>query len=513
MIKKLQKLIDSRASSFAVNCTSDEEAAELLKALCEMGYCWNKDKPICNADGEVLNTFIGKSGESSYYFFQTFPWVYYGRKEFFKTINCEIISYYDLKNDIIPLPYEEDEKVTYVEIFEDIAIENICSALAQIPKKIIFVGESKTKMKKACDIYSEILEKQGAFVEIEYKACKPEISEIVKAFSRIVEKEKRCCFDITGGGDIYLVALGIVCEKYKDRNIQLHMFDINDKTISDCDNDGIMPFKEFPKISVSDNIAIYGGTMQSTSVTNSASVITEDLNMLWDIMKRYKGSAWNHMSDAFTYIAAHYSKSEGQLDYRVPFSDRSGGFNFLALAKDPIVFELVQAKLITAFFIGTTVMSFRFKNEFIKKCIICAGNLLELKIYSLALNAKKEDGTPVFNDVQTGVKMEWNTKRKAGKISTNNEIDVMLMDGVIPIFISCKNGEVPIDELYKLNSVAWNFGSKYARKILITNGLKTYNNAAFRQRARDMGIKLIENIEKQSDEKILSKLINYDMQI
>lgn len=511
MINKLQKLIDSRSSSFAINCTSEEEAQELLKALSEMGYCWNRGKPICNSSGDIINTFLGKSGESAYYFFQTFPWVYYGRKEFFKTINCEIIRFYDLKNDIIPLPYEEDEKVTYIEIFEDVAIENICSALAQTPKKIIFVGNNRNKMERACSTYRSLLKQRNADIEIEFKACKPEIPQIVKAFSKIIEKETRCCFDITGGYDIYLVALGAVLEKYRNRNVQVHMFDINEKTISDCDNDGIMPFKEFPRISVAENIAIYGGSLKSTSVQNQSEVKAEDLNALWEIMKRFKGSDWNHMSDALTYIASRYFKSEKPLEYEVPFSDRTESFNFLKLAKGAIIYELVHAKLITNFFIGSTVMRFKFKNEFIKRCVTCAGNLLELKIYSLALNAKKEDGkTPVFNDVQTGVEIEWNTRRKNGALSAKNEIDVLLMDGLIPVFISCKNGQVSIDELYKLNSVARNFGSKYSRKILITNKLKSsVGKDIFRQRARDMGIKLIENVESLDDETITGELINY----
>lgn len=513
MIKKLQKLIDSKTESFAINCSSKEEATELLKALDNMGYCWNPNKAICNEDGEVTNTFFGKQKEIAYFFFQTFPLVYYGRKEFFKTINCEIISFSDFKNDIIPLPYEREEKITYIEIFDETAIENICSALAQTPDKIIFVGTSKTKMRKACDIYKSIIANDNEEVEFECVACQPNLKDIVKAFSKIIESENQCCFDITGGDDIYLVALGIVYEKYAEKNIQIHMFDINNKTITDCDNDGIMPFEKFPTISVAENIAIYGGTMKSTSVEDSHEVIKEDLNTMWNIMKRFSGSEWNHTSDAFKYINAHYSKNENQLDFRVPFSGSLGNFNFLRIAKSQLMREFNRAGLITNLFIGSSVMSFRFKNAFVKKCLSTAGCLLELKIYSVAFNAVKADGkTPVFNDIQTGVTMEWNTRKK-NAVSTHNEIDVMLMDGLIPVFISCKNGQVTVEELYKLNSVAQNFGSRYSRKILVTNVLKVSDDTGFRQRAKDMGIKLIENIQKQSDDQILSKLINYDMNI
>ena len=43
---------------------------------------------------------------------------------------------------------------------------------------------------------------------------------------------------------------------------------------------------------------------------------------------------------------------------------------------------------------------------------------------------------------------------------TKNEIDVMLMRGVVPVFVSCKNGAVKMDELYKLDTVAQRFGGR-----------------------------------------------------
>lgn len=54
---------------------------------------------------------------------------------------------------------------------------------------------------------------------------------------------------------------------------------------------------------------------------------------------------------------------------------------------------------------------------------------------------------------------------------TENEIDVVLMKGLTLIFISCKNGQVDDDELYKLESVTNRFGGLYAKKVLIATYL------------------------------------------
>ena len=78
---------------------------------------------------------------------------------------------------------------------------------------------------------------------------------------------------------------------------------------------------------------------------------------------------------------------------------------------------------------------------------------------------------------------------------TENEIDGLLMKGVIPVYISCKNGQVEEVELYKLDAVARRFGGPVAKKALITSRLNMGESslAHYRQRAKDMGIKLIEN--------------------
>ena len=61
---------------------------------------------------------------------------------------------------------------------------------------------------------------------------------------------------------------------------------------------------------------------------------------------------------------------------------------------------------------------------------------------------------------------------------SKNEIDVLLMKDMIPIFISCKNSSFLPEELYKLSAVAKHFGGEYAKKVLVTNYLSANDNPA-----------------------------------
>ena len=71
-----------------------------------------------------------------------------------------------------------------------------------------------------------------------------------------------------------------------------------------------------------------------------------------------------------------------------------------------------------------------------------------------------------------------------------------------PLFISCKNGDIGEEELYKLNTVAERFGSRFARKMLIATDLERkgpMSMKAYIQRAKDMGIYLVTDAGELTD--------------
>jgi hypothetical protein len=89
-----------------------------------------------------------------------------------------------------------------------------------------------------------------------------------------------------------------------------------------------------------------------------------------------------------------------------------------------------------------------------------------------------------------------------------NEIDRLLMHGAVPVFVSCKLGGVPKEALYEVDTVAARFGGTYAVRALVCSRLSGSESArkAIRQRARDMGILLIEGVDGLSREDLARKL-------
>ena len=135
-----------------------------------------------------------------------------------------------------------------------------------------------------------------------------------------------------------------------------------------------------------------------------------------------------------------------------------------------------------------------------------------MKVYTIAKALRENDGTPVYNDVANGVVIDWDgefhNEAVEALYDTENEIDVLLMHGVVPVFVSCKNGAVSSDELYKLNTVAERFGGQYAKRVLVATALESMGESGkyIRQRAKDMNIKLVENVQELDDAEFAKKI-------
>ena len=137
--------------------------------------------------------------------------------------------------------------------------------------------------------------------------------------------------------------------------------------------------------------------------------------------------------------------------------------------------------------------------------------MLELVTYMCAMNAKNKKGNKIYCDALCGVVIDWDGEIHTGRESvrdTENEIDGLFVKGMVPVFVSCKNGDVDEDELYKLDCVANKFGIKYAKKILVVTDLQKNYNATlrFRNRARKMGIMVVDSVHKMTPAQISKRL-------
>lgn len=142
-------------------------------------------------------------------------------------------------------------------------------------------------------------------------------------------------------------------------------------------------------------------------------------------------------------------------------------------------------------------LRYDYVSDFAKALMTRAGLALELFTYMAAQEAG------IYEDCHQSVNLDWAedavpSGRKPD--DTRNEVDVILMRGLTPVFISCKSGDVKKEALYELDVVARHFGGKYAVKVLACNRLSGLRaaEASLRSRAQEMGITIIDKVNEMS---------------
>lgn len=401
--------------------------------------------------------------------------------------------------------------MTIIEFYDKTSLDNIAGALLCDVEHIILIGDNRKKMEESKVIYERILQGRGKNTTISYISVnRNKLSAIVKVLTNLLSKDESYVFDLTGGDDLCLVAVGVLMESFGER-IQCHRFNFKNNTLYDCDADGnlcaTLPFK----LSIDECISIYGGTVVRdknlplhTFSWRLDDDFIADVNIMWDMCRSDVGG-WN-VRTGILGSACELANVEESSEY----VSNVGVFHSVLHNKKlefssykRFLFELEERSLISSLNIGEQV-SFTFKNDQVKRCLTLAGQILELAVATKMRTIMTDEGEPLYQDIDVGVFIDWDTEEEDESYRTINEIDVLAMKDMIPVFISCKNGNFDENELYKLNTVAERFGGKYAKKVLVATKLDKFGLKSdfLKARMRDMDIKYIENLATMTDEDI-----------
>lgn len=411
--------------------------------------------------------------------------------------------------------------MTYIEFYDKNAIENLCACLSLLPDEVILVGNDEVALQRHIKNYQKIFDGRKQSVKFSYKTISNwKVRKVMHVLEEIVEKNDDCVFGITGGDELVVFALGILCERYAntDKSIQVHKISIQNNKVYDCDMDGETIDYHTPVLSVEENIQIYGGEIvyedsygEKTNRWDMTPEFEQDIETIWSICKQNPEN-WNRQVNVYDAILnVGVLSGDGRTvkanaaDVRDYCKDRHWRYVMNTDVKE----QLVEAKLVEPFDTEGEYISITFKSSQVRKCFSQAGLALEMKTYKTARNLVDDNKMPLYNDAMNGVEIDWDgiIPEADGVYDTTNEIDVMLMHHMVPIFVSCKNGRFTADEFYKLTTVAERFGGKYAKRVLVSSCLKdSPSDRLLKQRAKDMGIEIISGEDLMDDELLAKRL-------
>lgn len=411
--------------------------------------------------------------------------------------------------------------MTYVEFFDRTSVENICACLSNVPEKVILIGskDDESIMSKYVENYKKVFAERKYITEFLGEIVDSwTIAEITKKLEEILHAYNGCVFGIAGGDEMTMYALGVFYGKQPEGIVQVHKVNVQNSEIYDCDMDGKTIAHHKPKLSVKENIRIYGGDIieeavdgNETNRWNMNPDFRQDIENMWFICK--SGFAtWNQQIGMIKGMFEIGVISEDGLTVEAKTSELKSAckgneikvFFFEKLKRKGLIkVQWTPSKE------NPDKIRLTFKNEQVRKSLSQEGLVLELKVYSLCKYMRDSNGGYLYNDAMNGVQIDWDgvIRKEDEDYDTTNEIDVMLMHNMVPIFISCKNGSFDEEEFYKLCTVAERFGGKYAKKVLVASQMTNKKrDRELKTKALDMNIQVIAKEDVVEDVLLVKRL-------
>ena len=397
---------------------------------------------------------------------------------------------------------------TLVELYDVCKVCNIISGYHFNTDKIIYLCFDNEITEGVCDA-RRFFKKYALDVKTEYiKVNRFDYEGMCATLERVVKENEDVVFDLTGGGELLLTAMGAVGEKF---NIPMIQYNVKRCSLVRVKNTQDIQEPERKTLEIEGCIALNGGAVVGKEKTicpdNINKPFVNIIIMLWQICSG-NPQEWNKQTNSFSRLERftdNYDSLRITFDMsRFPEEDRKSLFN------DRIIKRLIDIGVFSEFKTKGDIISYRYKNANIKRCILKAGNILELYTFIVACEVMKKCPEEI-NDVAAGVILDWDGEVhdvKKNVTDIRNEVDVMLAKGLNPVFVSCKNGEVHKEALYELDTVSDHYGGKYSGKILVSTYVSTDagSRSYIIKRAEEMNIRTITDVDKMSYEEFYKKL-------
>jgi len=390
----------------------------------------------------------------------------------------------------------------YVEFFSEEALENIMALLQYKPERIIYLGHKHnmiTKKMKSLRKFASITSPDTILEFIEVPRDSLELC--IQTIDDICEEYPDARFELTGGGEMFLIAFGYVSATRDPKTLRIDPYTGTEMDFSE----GAAPVsaKTNVQISVAENIILHGGVLRTT-MTNwrFTEQFRDEIRTIWGVAQELRHN-WNKHCSVIEEVVKNYPADDNGV-YRLPKAALRDAVQILERLNEVSMMDFCRFE--------RSQVVFRFRSKQIREVVTKTGNILELHVYEVATRKPTE-----FTDAVVGAVIDWDGESEPlpdelegrNRSETINEIDVILMRSAVPTFISCKSGRADSKALHELETVTSRFGGRYAKKVLVMASpcdTSTSGSSFFKQRAKDMHIWVLDDIYSMSDAQLIRKL-------
>lgn len=390
---------------------------------------------------------------------------------------------------------------TLVTFFNKDPIKDILGAYCFRPRRVIFLATDCESDETDRQTVVRLFSSWGYRPEVQFRTLhKHDPWLIEKVLSDVCQKDPDCVFECSGGKDLPLLTAGICLH---GRGIPLFYIDAGAGRFIDlggCEN--LVPKFTLPHFHVKDvllsagaKIGGYGHFVPDLEDKKVSGMVSDVFQLVLDNLK-----AWGGLVGYLQHVTRIHESTEGVLSFTAhKVIETENGI----LKWNPKLFSsLTEIGVYTDYGEDGDRIHFTYLNNTIKRCMMIHGLWLELSTY-IALSASES-----FDSVKTSVVIDWDGGDRPSSF-TRNEVDLILVSGVTPVFVSCKMGVPQPQALYEIKLLATRFGGENARAVLLSAAPVRRESPSIAMRAADAGVTLfdLDDIRKNKLEDLFCGLL------
>jgi len=367
---------------------------------------------------------------------------------------------------------------TLIELYDERPIENVLATEMFRPQETVIVCPPEVAKDRAFKAsLKKYFEVRGCPVKVSVESASLlDAVKVEEKLRHILATHEDCAIDISGGGDAALFAAGAISGE-----TPVFTYSRKKNAFFEIKN---APFaRSLPCTVRLDARACFlmaGGTLLPGREDNEK--LPGMLPQIDSLFSVYSANrrAWNRQISYIQRISSAADASLLAQGKRTVKADHG-----MVTADEKLLRALSEQGLILDLTLESDEVSFRFPDETVRFWLRDMGSVLELQVYRACLAAE------CFDDVVLSAVVSWKAA-DAKRAAVTNEIDVMAVKGVQPVFISCKTGEIKTEALNELAILRDRFGGKGSRAVIVSSAASNAGRALMRRRASELEIEVIE---------------------
>lgn len=325
------------------------------------------------------------------------------------------------------------------------------------------------------------------------------VEKLRAATCRVVERygAANCTLELTGGSELMMIA------GYKaglETGMRMVHTDLVRRSINEIETNA--KIADTVKLSLEDFIDAKGACFVGESHRPPQPAQYEAIARMARYLFRHL-PAWKRTCSWLQTVAARALPHELQLQSRRQIRMKSGRE---VAPDDDILREFQRNGFLQGLRIEPEQIALCFRALEDKQYAISYGVWLELYVYVAAA------GSGAFDDVKLGTMIDWDAYD--GLRTGGNEIDVLLMDDSLPVFLSCKLRDADTAALNELLVAKKRLGGWFSKGVIVTFSREKAERTGTYERCKELGLEMLDErdiLAEDFPERLVKTIREHDL--